>query len=236
MCRAALKDTLHTAAREYVVAIVRNLAISLRSLRKAPAFTIAAVLTLGLATGATAAVFSLVNGVVLRPLPWRHPDAVGLVWAIPPSGERTWLSFPELEEIRRQITSFSSVAGFSDIRFAYRGTTEVIEVQALAVSHDFFRVLGEFGVRLALGGSPGSIRRLMLRDGLHLTAAGCTLGVFFSWAIVRAASSLLFQTTAADIEPYAIGVSFVLICTTVTLWIPARRASRFDPAVALRQD
>jgi predicted permease len=140
--RTALKDTLRAAPREYVAAIVQNLAIALRTLRQAPAFAITAVLTLGLGTGATAAVFSLVNGIILRPLPWQNPGAVGLVWAIQPSRERTWLSFPELDDIQRQITSFSSVAAFSDIRFAYIGKTEVTEVQSLAVSHEFFRVLG----------------------------------------------------------------------------------------------
>jgi hypothetical protein len=67
---------------------------------------------------------------------------VGLVWAIPPSGNRTWLSAPELEDIRQQVRSFSGVAGFTDVRFAHIGKTHVTEVQVLTVSHDFFRVIG----------------------------------------------------------------------------------------------
>jgi putative ABC transport system permease protein len=127
---------------ERVLNDLRALAIVFRTLRKAPAFAITAVLTLGLGIGATAAVFSLLSGVVLRPLPWRDADSVGLVWATPPSGNRTWLSAPELEDIKQQIRSFSGVAGFTDVRFAHIGRTQVTEVQALAVSHDFFRVIG----------------------------------------------------------------------------------------------
>ena len=159
--KQALRDTLRVAPREYVAAVTHNLAIAFRALRKAPAFGITAVLTLGLGIGATAAVFSLLSGVVLRPLPWQHAEAVGLVWAIPPSGNRTWLSAPELEEIRQQIRSFSGVAGFTDVRFAHIGKSQVTEVQGLAVSQNFFRVIG---VTLAYG-------RDFTPDEDHTTAA-----------------------------------------------------------------
>src|SRR5687767_4012126 len=93
--RAALKDTLRVAPGEYLSIWWRDVRFAGRGLRKSPAFALTAILTLGLGTGATATVFSLVNGVLLRPLPWRNPDAVALLWALQPSGERTWLSMPE---------------------------------------------------------------------------------------------------------------------------------------------
>jgi ABC-type antimicrobial peptide transport system permease subunit len=94
----------------------------------------------------------------------------------------------------------------------------------------------EFGVPLALGASPMSIRRMILRDGLLLTAAGCAFGVLAAWSIARGASSLLFENSPGDLAPYAVGTLLVVICSMLAFWIPARRASTVSPTVALRQD
>jgi ABC-type antimicrobial peptide transport system permease subunit len=94
----------------------------------------------------------------------------------------------------------------------------------------------EFGVRLALGASPASVRRSVLFHGLSLTAAGCGGGIVVAWAIVQAARTLLFENTPADLAPYVIGTLFVVICSVAAFSIPAHRASRVDPTVALRQD
>jgi putative ABC transport system permease protein len=139
---SAARDTVRVAPREHAATAVRNLRFAVRRLRRAPAFTITAILTLALGTGATASVFSLVNAVLLRPLPWRSPDAVGLIWPIQPSGERTWLSFPEIEELQRDLTTVSGVAGFTDVRPTLVSNGTGTELQALAVSHNFFALLG----------------------------------------------------------------------------------------------
>jgi hypothetical protein len=91
----------------------------------------------------------------------------------------------------------------------------------------------EFGVRLALGASPALIRRMILREGLVLTAAGSALGVLAAWTIVRGAGSLLFENSPNDVALYAVGVACVLICSMSAFWIPARRASTVSPKVAL---
>src|SRR5690349_16175680 len=92
--RRAIVDTVAVGLREYLVTAARNLGVAARRLRRAPAFTAAAVLTLALGIGATTGVFALVDAVLLRPLPWTAPDRVGLVWAVPPDGPPTWLSMP----------------------------------------------------------------------------------------------------------------------------------------------
>src|SRR5689334_2163047 len=138
----ALRDTLSVAPREYVVAAHRNLSVAIKRLRRAPAFTLTAIATLALGTGATASVFGLLNSVILRPLPWRSPERVGLVWATQPSGARTWLSFEEFEWAQRDVPSFASVAGMMDLRLHYAHDDSGDEVQALAISHDFLTTLG----------------------------------------------------------------------------------------------
>jgi putative ABC transport system permease protein len=121
---------------------MKDMVLAIRNLRRQPSFAITAILTLALGTGATAAVFSLVNGVLLRPFPWRAPERVGLIWAVPPSGARTWLSFPELDDLQRETTRFSAVAGFTDLRPTLVASGVGHELQALAVSHQFFGLLG----------------------------------------------------------------------------------------------
>jgi predicted permease len=107
--------------------------------------TLAVMVTLALGTGAAGAVFSLVNGVLLRPLPWRAPEQVGLIWPVPPSGQRTWLSFPELDDLQREAanrSSLASVEGLTDLRPILFAGGAGRELQALAVSHGLFELLG----------------------------------------------------------------------------------------------
>ena len=66
--------------RDWVQGISMDLVYAVRTLRKSPAFTAAAVLTLALGIGATAAVFTVVNGVLLRPLPYGDPSRIAMVW------------------------------------------------------------------------------------------------------------------------------------------------------------
>ena len=61
---------------------LNDLRFALRTLRRAPAFTIAAILALGLGTGSAAAVFSLLRGVVLRPLPYAQPEQLVMLWDV----------------------------------------------------------------------------------------------------------------------------------------------------------
>ena len=86
---------------------------ALRSLRKTPGFAIVAVLTLALGIGANSAVFSVVNGVVLRPLPYADPgQLVSVSSAFPGIGfDKFWISPPEFMELREWNRSFASMGG-----------------------------------------------------------------------------------------------------------------------------
>ena len=136
--RRALLDTIKVAPREHAAFWWRNLVHAARRACRAPVFTAAVVITLALGTGAAGAVFSLVNAVLLQPLPFRSPESVGLVWAVTPSGTRTWLSFPELEDLRRMLPA----VGISDLPSVMTWEGGARELQALALSHDAMAVLG----------------------------------------------------------------------------------------------
>lgn len=94
----------------------------------------------------------------------------------------------------------------------------------------------EIGTRIALGSTPAQVFKLVIRDGLRLTLIGVVLGLIAGAAFARYLSSLLFQVGAVD--PLAIAVvTMLLIAVALTAcYIPARRATRVDPTVALRYE
>jgi putative ABC transport system permease protein len=121
-----------------------NLRYALRQLVKAPGFTIVAVLTLALAIGANTAVLSLVNGLLLRPLPYKAPEGLVLLWErFPPQGlERIPVSAPEYVDYEKQATSFEQIGAFNYA--AYNLTTGDIpeRVSGALVSPSLLSLLG----------------------------------------------------------------------------------------------
>ena len=94
----------------------------------------------------------------------------------------------------------------------------------------------EFGIRLALGASPAQIRSLILSHGMQLLVIGCVIGLVSAVALSRFLQSVLFEVKTADPTIY-LGVGLLLLgATFAACWIPARRASRVNPIVALRED
>ncbi|MFN2622316.1 MAG: ADOP family duplicated permease [Chthoniobacterales bacterium] len=94
----------------------------------------------------------------------------------------------------------------------------------------------EIGIRMALGAKPGDILRLVVGHGMKLTFAGIALGVIASLALTRVMSNLLFGITATDL-PTFLGVSAMLtLVALLANYIPARRATRVNPVVALRYE
>jgi predicted permease len=95
---------------------------------------------------------------------------------------------------------------------------------------------GEFGVRMALGATPGAIVRGVLRGGVGLVAAGLVLGAAGALGLGRVLASQLFETSPADPVAFAASAGFLGAALFLALWLPARRAARLDPTVALRTD
>ncbi len=94
----------------------------------------------------------------------------------------------------------------------------------------------EIGIRLALGAQPAQIRALVLSHGMQLLLIGSAIGLLSAFALSRALQSVLFEVNGIDPRIY-FGVGLLLFSATlIASWIPARRASRVDPIIALRTE
>jgi predicted permease len=94
----------------------------------------------------------------------------------------------------------------------------------------------EIGIRLALGARPAQIRALVLSHGLKLLLIGSTFGLVAAIALSRALQSLLFDVRGIDPRIYLAVGALLFIATFFASWIPARRASRVDPIIALQAE
>jgi len=94
----------------------------------------------------------------------------------------------------------------------------------------------EMGVRVALGAASSDILRLALGQGLALVSIGVLAGVFSAWALSRAMTKLLLGVSGGDPATYALTALTLLLVALLAAYVPARRASRVDPMVALRYE
>jgi putative ABC transport system permease protein len=99
------------------------------------------VLTLALGIGAPVAIFSLVSGVMLRPLPYQDPDRVVLVWEKPPGGTRFAVSPANFLDWRQQNQVFEDMAAIAGATVNLTGTEEPEQIRGRRVSASFFRIL-----------------------------------------------------------------------------------------------
>ena len=95
---------------------MNDLRFALRQLLKSPAFTFIAILTLALGIGANTAIFSVVNAVLLRPLPYKAPDQLVWIWETSPRNDIDIepASYPNFNDFRQQAQSFETVGAFTN--------------------------------------------------------------------------------------------------------------------------
>jgi predicted permease len=122
--------------------LLQDLRFALRMLRKNPGFTTVAVLTLALGIGASTSIFSVVDNVLLRPLPFPNPQQIARVWEQAPDGHRMNLADLNFEDFRTQNKTFANLAEYAYWLSSVAGGSEPVRVNMAEVSSGFFESLG----------------------------------------------------------------------------------------------
>jgi putative ABC transport system permease protein len=200
-----VREARHSRPRARVLSWVhdlrRDLGIALRMLAGSPSYTVVAIVTLGLGIGANTAVFTLVDGVLMSPLPYRDAEQLVTLWSTTPSRgllTRSPVSYPDFRDWKSQSTSFQGMAvlyGHGTVLGQSEGPVPLV---VAAVSGDYFEVLEARAVlgstftqaettlnqqvvvlkygtwQRRFGGDPAVIGRTITLDGIGYTVVGVT--------------------------------------------------------------
>jgi len=216
--------------------LLQDLKYALRQLRRSPAFTAIAVLTLALGIGATTAIFSVVYGVLLRPLPYPDSDRIVSIFEIQPNGHHNRVADPNFDDFRDQSHSFQAAAKYTAYPTAVSGGSEPTRSVVAHVTPQFLTV---FRVQPIIG------RDLAAADN-NKGAAPVALVSYGYWKEYLGSSSDLSQVHL-KIDDAVFSVIGVLpngfhFPAEATIWIPAdlkgenpaRDSHNFDAIARLR--
>jgi predicted permease len=128
-------------AREQFATLGQDARFALRQFRKSPGFAFVAVITLALGIGATTAIFSVVNGVVLQPLPFEHPEQIVQVMRTDGTARQSTFADPTFDFLAEQNRSFSALAEYSSYPMSISSGSDALRVTASVVSKQFWDVL-----------------------------------------------------------------------------------------------
>jgi predicted permease len=148
--------------------------------------------------------------------------------SVPAIGLRPVTSLVDTTTARVRLTLLLlGVSGAAALLLGIVGVYSVASYAAAQREH-------EFGVRLALGAEPRGVARLVLREGAVIAAFGIAAGLVIAWAGGRLLTALLYRVSPGSVAEYAGGVAVIAVVVVLATLVPARRASRTDPAVVLR--
>ena len=177
-CRSA---DARRAGREHrtenLIVLKQDIRFAVRSLLREPAFTAITVITLALGIGANTAIFSVINSVLITPLPYREPRRLVMLWETRPGSDRPFVSYPNFEDWRQRQRGFEDIAVYNPFAsFTMTGRGDAERVRGMLVSGNYLQILG---VRPALGrlvtpadDSPGSARVALLNNGFFQSRFG----------------------------------------------------------------
>ncbi|MBA3439126.1 MAG: ABC transporter permease [Pyrinomonadaceae bacterium] len=209
----------------------QDLRFGVRMLRKKPGFTLIAIATLALGIGANTAIFSVVNALMLRPLPYRQPEQLVKVFQAQPDPAKGMLpslwSYPRFEILRDQNKSFSDVAGFNQSPYNLSGTDAPERLHVEMVSASYFPLLG---VEPVVGSAftteedrmPGANLSAMLGYGLWQRRFGGD-------------AQVIGKTIELDKKVFTVGgvlpPGFRGQSGTADVWLPMTAAATFVPTI-----
>jgi hypothetical protein len=195
--------------------IWQDLRYAVRQLAKRPAFTAVAVLTLALGVGTSTAIFTVANGVLLRPLPYADPDRLVMLWETTPQLSVMMVAYPDFLDWRSRSRAFDEVAVYN--RYRSMNLTEAAEPERLAAAMGSANLFRTLGVQPALGRTfrdeedqAGAARVAIISAGLWQRRFG-------------GAADVVGRTITLDGAPYTIvGVTArtFQFAGAIDVWVP----------------
>jgi ABC-type antimicrobial peptide transport system permease subunit len=197
----------------------QDIRYSLRTLFKSPVTSFVAILSLALGIGANTAIFSLLNALILRPLPIRA------VLRAETLDQRSAVFLTT----DRMIAMLSVFFGGLALLLASIGLYGLM-------SYAVARRTSEIGLRMALGAQRSGVLALILKDVALLVLAGMAVGIPAALGSSRFISSMVYGVAGNDPLTILLSSSILLAVAALAGYVPARRASRIDPTIALRSE
>jgi predicted permease len=178
-----------------MITLLQDLKFATRMLAKSPAFTAVAILTLALAIGANTALFSVVNGVVLNPLPYPQPDQLVTLHESKPDFNTGSISYPNFLDWQNQNHTLSAMAVSRSYSFSLTGLGPAEQAQAQFVTSDFFSILGV---------QPAAGRTFVPADDQRGAAPVALISAGFWKRKLGAAPDAIGKTLTLDGKPFTI--------------------------------
>ena len=252
---------------------MNDLRYALRTLVKNPGFTALAVLTLALGIGPNTAIFSLVYGVLLKPLPYPESDRLmGLAETYQGNRSELDVTYDEFRYLEDHNPVFQRLAVSTDVGFSATdarvplGRVRTMEeiLSASLAFHRFLMLLlvafaglavalaavgiygvmsylvtqstREIGVRIALGAQPRQVLGVVIGRGMLMAGSGAAVGLAGALALTRLLAHQLYDVQPTDALTFGAVTALLLLVALVACFLPARRATKVDPMVALRYE
>jgi len=252
---------------------MNDLRYALRTLVKNPGFTALAVLTLALGIGPNTAIFSLVYGVLLKPLPYPESDRLmGLAETYQGNRSELDVTYDEFRFLADHNPVFERLAVSTDVGFSATdarvplGRVRTMEeiLSASLAFHRFLMLLlvafaglavalaavgiygvmsylvtqstREIGVRIALGAQPRQVLGVVIGRGMLMAGSGAAVGLAGALALTRLLAHQLYDVQPTDALTFGAVTALLLLVALVACFLPARRATKVDPVVALRYE
>jgi putative ABC transport system permease protein len=157
---------------------------------------------------------------------------------------QVWSAFPDqpITQLTTLSRTISESVGDRRLRsvllFVFAGVGFVLALLGVysVLSYSVARRIQEIGIRIALGAHPGAVLRMVLGQGLSLVAVGVLIGAAAAFGLVRVIASQLYGVKPTDPLTFLGATALVLFVACMACYIPARRATRVDPVIALRYE
>jgi predicted permease len=240
-------STTRWAALERIAGIWRDHALAARRLAKSTGFTVVVGLTLGLTIGGNAAIYSVVSGVLLKPLPYPSPDRLVRVFAQHPRFSDLPLTSSDLHAFRQADHVFGGVAGYYREGHEFRGSAGPENLEGLFVSAGYFELLG---ARAAMGRTfgmdderPGNADRVVLSDRIWRSRLGADRSIIGRTVNLSRRPFVVVGVMAPGVEHVGGTQRSLPHGETADFWIPLtinpgelNRTARFLNTVARLRD